>query len=352
MKDDVLSGSLASALAGKMATPKQVSQEVHKFKVSTVSQDGKTCTIKIGDQTVTADLAVSVSALDIVQATWKDGRYTVIANLSNPSVNDAEYGEVKNIAEEANTLLNGVADAAEQANQSLAETIGYAASAKSTLAGMESAATAANTTLEGIYADAESALSSATIARSAATQAISDAASANASAVGALNGLNTIEDVVGTLNWIGEHGTFTATSDTTPDASKRYYSRTGSGTTADPYKYSYVSQSDGMNPYSLGLYEWTGGLDETVQNYLAAHLTMAGDSLWVTADGEGCHLRIKNDRLSFIGTNGQEVAYIAVDENNESTFYMTRSVVVKDLRFGNWMWFGRANSNMALKWVG
>lgn len=48
-----------------------------------------------------------------------------------------------------------------------------------------------------------------------------------------------------------------------------------------------------------------------------------------------------------------EVAYIAVDpDTNESTFYMTRSVVVKDLRFGNWMWYGRDNRNMSLKWIG
>lgn len=48
-----------------------------------------------------------------------------------------------------------------------------------------------------------------------------------------------------------------------------------------------------------------------------------------------------------------EVAYIAVDPTTrESTFYMTRSVVVKDLRFGDWMWYGRRNRNMALKWIG
>lgn len=48
-----------------------------------------------------------------------------------------------------------------------------------------------------------------------------------------------------------------------------------------------------------------------------------------------------------------EVAYIAVDPTTrESTFYMTRSVVVKDLRFGDWLWYGRRNRNMALKWIG
>ena len=48
-----------------------------------------------------------------------------------------------------------------------------------------------------------------------------------------------------------------------------------------------------------------------------------------------------------------EVAYIAVDpDTNESMFYITRAVVVKDLRFGNWKWYDRFNGNLALKWMG
>ena len=106
------------------------------------------------------------------------------------------------------------------------------------------------------------------------------------------------------------------------------------------------------NPSALGFYEFTGELDSTVQNYIASHLSLTDEGLWVTKDGQGCHLLIANDRLSFRGLDGQEVAYIAVDERGESTFYMTRSVVVKDLKFGKWMWFERSNRNMALKWVG
>lgn len=48
-----------------------------------------------------------------------------------------------------------------------------------------------------------------------------------------------------------------------------------------------------------------------------------------------------------------EVAYIAVDQSTqESMFYMSRAVVVKDLRFGHWKWADRDNGNMALKWMG
>lgn len=85
----------------------------------------------------------------------------------------------------------------------------------------------------------------------------------------------------------------------------------------------------------------------------------------------GTHIEARGDRFSFFaGGYGYsslpdgytpvagtampgEVAYIAVDPvTQESMFYMTRSVVVKDLRFGDWMWFSRRNRNMALKWIG
>ena len=48
-----------------------------------------------------------------------------------------------------------------------------------------------------------------------------------------------------------------------------------------------------------------------------------------------------------------EVAYIAVDpDTGESMFYMTRSVVVKELHIGQWSYFRRRNGNLALKWIG
>lgn len=63
------------------------------------------------------------------------------------------------------------------------------------------------------------------------------------------------------------------------------------------------------------------------------------------------HIVMQGDRLSFLDKDGIEVAYIAVDEaTSESLFYITRAVVVKDLRFGNWKWYDRRNGNMALKW--
>lgn len=68
----------------------------------------------------------------------------------------------------------------------------------------------------------------------------------------------------------------------------------------------------------------------------------------------GFHIEASGSRMSFKDGGGNEVAYIAVDANGKSTFYMTRSVVVEDMHFGNglWKWYKRSNNNMSVKWMG
>lgn len=103
---------------------------------------------------------------------------------------------------------------------------------------------------------------------------------------------------------------YVLTNDTTVKAGKKYYS-------FDVVTNTYVeadTSASGFNPQANGLFE---------KNVLKPNVPEPG-----------------------------EVAYIAVDEYGESTFYMTKSVVVKDLSFGKWKWFNRANGNMSLKWVG
>ena len=328
-----------------------------------------------------------------------DGRPVIVGNFTTPSVNDAEYAEVKNIANEADALLDTIAGIEQEADKTLEAIIEDSVAASKLLEGVEDVAEAADKTLAEIIQDAEAAGTSAAQAEASAAIALDQASAAsasaieaNANAVAALTSLSTVEDVVGTLNWISEHGTFAKTRDVQGQTGKHYFSRSGSGTTADPYRYSdatslfpsYELTSDatpetgkpyfvvedgqyvqadvsegfeqGVDYYENALYEFTGQLDETVQNYLASHLAMTDEGLWVTKDGQGCHLLIANNRLSFRGENGVEVAYIAVDENGESTFYMTRSVVVKNLRFSKWEWRPRmvngSSSNLSLKWTG
>jgi len=125
---------------------------------------------------------------------------------------------------------------------------------------------------------AQEAVASADTAERLAGEAKTNADTANRSANTALTQLSVVEDVVDTLNWITEHGTYTATTDTTVQAGKVYYTRTGTGTEQDPYVYTAVVDPTG-NPQAQSWYELT--IDEAVSNYVNTHLSLTNDGLWV-----------------------------------------------------------------------
>ena len=67
------------------------------------------------------------------------------------------------------------------------------------------------------------------------------------------------------------------------------------------------------------------------------------------------HIEASPTRMSFRGSDGSEAAYISVDpDTGKSIFYMTKSVVVEDMFFGDgkWKWYKRSNNNMSVKWMG
>lgn len=88
----------------------------------------------------------------------------------------------------------------------------------------------------------------------------------------------------------------------------------------------------------------------------STHVEMRGNRFSFFAPGYSYDYAFEQDPDYVVESNKAmpgEVAYIAVDdETQESMFYITRAVVVKDLRFGNWKWYDRSNGNLALKWIG
>ena len=84
----------------------------------------------------------------------------------------------------------------------------------------------------------------------------------------------------------------------------------------------------------------------------------------VLGDSSGMHMEAVGNMLLFLPSNvtsddddylSKAVAYIAVNQDtDESVFYMTRSVVVEDMYFGDGLWkfYRRSNRNMSLKWMG
>ena len=202
---------------------------------------------------------------------------------------------------------------------------------------------------------------------------------------------------------------YAPTRDTTLDISKDYYvlvdgtyvlvSEPSEAELADYYEivdvYTEVTYDGTENPSDLGWYEKGNPslqglymLDQNLYSFLANHLFDSGDgtvlrdggsgySLKIAQDGlyiyddggqvigkygdnmqigslSGTHMIADENELAFLTKDGTKVAYIEVDERGESWFYMTRSVVVKDMFFGDglWKWCKRDNNNMSLKWMG
>lgn len=310
-----------------------------------------------GEEETPADLTVNAKVGDEVQVRVSNGRAFLVGNATSPPTDDTMA-----IIADANARVARLA--AEDAIEDAARA--------------EYAANSAQASADAAYQSAGEAAES---AREANDQAIQATNYAN----NALGQLSTVENVVDTLGWIREHGTYALTSDTEVRPGKYYFTRSGSGTTEDPYVYMLVP-SPADNPSEAGYYELTG-IDEAVSNYVSSHLALTNEGLFLTLDNSGYKLKLTNqgayiidpsgsevaayssttrignqngahmeatsDRLSFKDGDGNEIAYIAADvETGVSVFYMTQAIVVQDLFFGNWRWNSRSNGNLALKWVG
>lgn len=206
-------------------------------------------------------------------------------------------------AEAATAAEQAIEDAAE-ANTAAAQAVEDAATASAAAATADQKATAAGTA-------AAAAQTSADNAAAAASTAQTSADTANVAATSALTGLATVEDVVGTLNWITEHGTYATTSDTEVHAGKLYFTRSGSGTEADPYVYTVVDNPTG-DPAALGYYE-LAGVDEAVANYVSTHLALTDEGLYVLSDGSGWRVLVSNDNVSIVSDTGTTVASYGSD---------------------------------------
>lgn len=113
--------------------------------------------------------------------------------------------------------------------------------------------------------DASAAQDAAATAQGAAEDAQDAAEAAQGIANAAQYSLAEVENVVGTLNWIAEHGTYSLTQDSAIVSGKPYYTRSG---TSPDYIYTVVAEpvaSELSTYYELHL-------DESVQNFLASHI--------------------------------------------------------------------------------
>lgn len=155
---------------------------------------------------------------------------------------------------------------------------------------------------------AESAVESANVASAAAASAqtsagnaLTAAQSAQTSADSALVSLSTVEDVVGVLNWITAHGTMTLTSDVAINPAHVYFvvDPTGDYVVGGTH-YSIVAEpkvEDISTYYELSV-------DESVQNYVATHVVVDTEGLWLIPDSGGNKVLIATGAGSSFTTAG------------------------------------------------
>ena len=383
-----ISLDVANALEG--AIDEKINRAVQKTTrangtVTRIDVDGTVYIMLDGSDTETpaSDMTAAVSEGDRVVANVANGSMTIDGNMSAPATDD--------------TL------------------------AKTALVGAEAAVRSAEEAAEA----AVSAVMSAEVAAEAAAAASESAEDALESAQEARIQLSEVEQVVGTLNWIADHGTYVSqageefdpdkiyyvpvytyalTSDVEIVEGKTYYTRTGSGTDEDPYVYTPVEEPDVSELstyYEVTSVAYRGVpdpvpedidsyyilvIDESVQNYLASHLSQTDYGLNLMFDGttdyihigtvdgsydagvylfvaggvrsaytefgvtigpsSSFHVVVTNTALDFY----QGAALVAYVNNNELN--IPRVVVRSSVRLGDWQFQARPNGNMGVFYVG
>lgn len=201
---------------------------------------------------------------DMVQIRVSGGDAWVVGNATSPPTDDAKAYEAIDVAQQADYNAERAKISADQAEYEAQRAYQYADEAKTS---------AENATY---YANS------------------------------ALTELGIVQDVVGTLNWISEHGTYKASTDTEVVGGKYYFTRTGSGTTQNPYVYTVVPNPTG-NPTTNHYYE-LDSIDEAVSNYVSSHLALTDDGLWVLNDNNSYKILLSSTGMKVYDASGSLVA--------------------------------------------
>lgn len=153
---------------------------------------------------------------------------------------------------------------------------GAAVAAQAAWAQAEDAAVAAQTA----WSHADDAATAAQNAWDHADDAADAASSANKSATNALGQLGIVQDVVGVLNYVAEHGGFVRTQDVEVVEGKVYF-------TLDSQTGDYVPVVDPQASQLSTYYEVSEDYDDAMGDFIMAHLAVTSRGLWVLPSGVG-----------------------------------------------------------------
>lgn len=302
---------LLKAIRGRKEAPRQ------NEGVATVTRknaDGTTYVRLPGstiDTPVNGTMTASVEMGQTVGYRIDSGRLSVIGNVSSPAVGqkvvnatvapveikadralqeaerahqaadaaESDAARARNAAESAEVDAARAAGSANIAEQSAGEAQESASQAATAATNAQASAGQAATAAQEAQGSAASAADSAESAAADATSAARDAAQANKHANDALTQLSFVEDVAGTLQWIQEHGTFVATSDTSVQDGTVYFEYDAQTQDYVPI----VSPPSDANPQQRGWYVLD--VTDSQTDFIMAHLAVTTRGLWVLPSG-------------------------------------------------------------------
>lgn len=211
-------------------------------------------------------------------------------------------------ADQASAAASAASTAAATADSKAVQ----AASAAATADSKAEAASTAAATAEG---KADQASAAASQAETAASAAQTSASNASEYAARALGNLASVESVAETLSWITAHGTMALTQDQQLDPTHVYFVQDANGDyTVGGTRYSIVTEpdADDLSTY----YELS--INQSLNNYVATHLAVDGEGLWLLPDAGGNKVLIATGAGSTYTTAG---TYIIGKVNNTDTVF-------------------------------
>lgn len=258
--------SVSKDLIGVIRSSGQREVKAYDTQAQVTRVEGQTAWVHIpgGVDETPVKRTINAKQGDVVQVRISNGSAWLMGNASSPPTDDTQAFIASGIAEKAEVDAKRAQDAANSA---------------------ESAA--------------EQAWTKAGEAEIAAGEASESAAAANKAANGALTQLSVVEDVVGTLTWISEHGTYVLTQDTEVVPGKHYFEKQGD-------VYNLIINPTG-NPSTAGYYELSG-VDEAVTNYVATHLALTNEGLWVVNDNGSYKVLLSSEGMQVFDPDGLPVS--------------------------------------------
>ena len=265
--------SLCKELVGVLKASNEKGTRPYDSQATVTRVEGQTVWVHIpgGVDETPVQKTISAKKGDIVQVRISGGSAYLVGNASNPPTDNTEAFKARDTANAAKDLAEISEKEAKRAQEAVT-----------------SAEQAAGRAWE-----------KAGEAETAAGEAKDSARAANLAANGALTQLSVVEDVVGTLNWISEHGTYENSQDTSVLPGKHYFSKQGD-------RYNLIVNPTG-NPSEEGYFELSG-IDEAVTNYVQTHLALTDEGLWVVNDNRSYKILLAGDGMKVYDSLGNLVA--------------------------------------------